>query len=93
MSTTPQSLQLRARADSLRNLSAKIGKSLALTVYSGAGPDTWVGPTPDRCFEALKTIKDQLQKQQSTLLDSATVLERRAKEIENQVPIPIHGPV
>jgi hypothetical protein len=91
MSTTPQSQQLRARAAGLRNLSAKIGKSPALTVCSGAGPDTWVGPTPDRCYEALKTIKDQLKKQQSTLLDNAALLEQRATNIENLIPV--HGPV
>ncbi len=62
-------------------------------MYSGAGPDTWVGPTPDRCYEALKSIKDQLKKQQSTLIDSAILLEQRASAIENQIPIPIHGPV
>jgi FtsZ-interacting cell division protein YlmF len=93
MSTTPASQQLRSRADSLRKLSAKISKSPALTVCSGAGPDTWVGPTPDRCYEALKTIKDQLKKQQSTLIDSAALLEKQAERIENQITIPIHGPM
>jgi phosphoglycolate phosphatase-like HAD superfamily hydrolase len=91
MSTSPQSQRLRDTAASLRSLANKIGNSRALTVHRSAGTDTWVGPTPDRCYEALRTMKDQLQAQQSTLVDTARILERRADTLDTQLPI--HGAI
>jgi hypothetical protein len=91
MTTSPQAQQLRARAATLRSLSKKIGNSKALTVYRCAGTDTWVGPTPDRCRDALTTMRAQLQTQQAALLDTAALLEQRAVSLDNQLPL--HGPI
>jgi hypothetical protein len=87
MSTSIQVEQLRARASQLRILGRMIGTSRALTVYSLAGPDTWVGPTPQACEEALQALRRQLQANQQSLNDAARGLERRADQLEQQPPI------
>lgn len=86
MSTTAQVEQLRARAAHVRRISATIGASRALTLHNLAGPDTWVGPTPRSCSDALLAIRLQLQASQRTLNDAARCLERRADQLERQPP-------
>jgi hypothetical protein len=88
MSTPGQVEQLRARARRLRSVSSKIGASRALVVHTLAGPDTWVGPTPQSCYDALLAVRRHLQKEQQTLIDTARAFERRADELEQQPPIP-----
>ncbi len=88
MSTPVVVEQLRARARGLRAVSGKIGASPALTIHGLAGPDTWVGPTPQACYDALLAIRRQLQTQQQALIDAARTLERRADELEQQPTIP-----
>ena len=85
MVTSPQSDLLRVRARTLRSLAAKIGASPALAVSSCAGPDTWVGPTPQRCYDSLLVIRRQLQSQQQTLIDAGHALERRADELDTRL--------
>ena len=84
MSTTVQVEKLRATATRLRSVSARIGASRALTVYSLAGPETWVGPTATSCFEAFLAVRRQLEADQRTLTDTARRLERQADAIEQQ---------
>jgi hypothetical protein len=86
MSSTPHVAQLRARAVHLRHLSAVVGASRAMTVYRLAGPDTWIGPTPQSCSDALLAMRRQLQASQQTLDDAARCLERRADQLERQPP-------
>lgn len=88
MSTSAQVDQLRARARHLRSLSGKIGASHALSVHGLAGPDTWVGPTPQSCYDALLAIRRQLQAQQQSLNGTARSFDRRADELESQPPAP-----
>jgi len=82
MSTATQVEQLRARARHVRSLSSAISTSRALTVYQLAGPETWVGPTAQACFDALLTVRRQLQTQQQSLRDIARGLDRQADELE-----------
>jgi hypothetical protein len=84
MSTVTQAEQLRARARHLRTLSSQVAGAGALTVYRLAGVDTWVGPTPRACADALLTMRRQLQNGQASLTDAARGLERRADAIERQ---------
>jgi hypothetical protein len=63
-----------------------IGGSRALTVYKLASSDTWVGPTPHACEDAMLTLRRQLQAGQLALTDAARGLERRADVIERQPP-------
>ena len=53
MSTTVHIQQLRNTADLLRSLSRSIGNSRALGLHALAGPDTWIGPTAQSCYEQL----------------------------------------
>jgi hypothetical protein len=85
MSTMIQAEKLRATAGRLRSVSTQIGTCRALTVYNLAGPDAWVGPTAQSCYDALLAVRRQLQANQQTLTDSARRLERQAEAIE-QMP-------
>ena len=87
MSTAAEVEQLRARARDLRAVSVKLGASRALVLHTLSGPDTWVGPTPQSCHDALVGIRRSLQTHQHALLDIARTLERRADEIARQPPI------
>ena len=85
MSTTVQIQQLRNTARQLRSLSRSIGRSRALTVHALAGPDTWIGPTAQSCYDQLLAVRRQLVTNQEALLDTASRIERRANELE-QLP-------
>ena len=87
MSIAIQVEQLRATARNLQSVAGLIGGSRALTVYSLAGPDTWEGPTPQACSEALLGLRRRLLKHQQTLNDTARRLERRADLLEQQPAI------
>ena len=87
MSTPTDVEQLRARARHLRYAAAAIDSSRAVTVHSLAGPDTWVGPTPQACHEALVAVRRLLHANQQCLEDSARSLERRADQLERQPAI------
>ena len=87
MSIAIQIEQLRATARHLQSVAGLIGGSRALTVYSLAGPDTWEGPTPQACSEALLGLRRQLLTHQQTLNDTARRLERRADLLEQQLAI------
>lgn len=87
MSTATQVEHLRNRARGLRSATDAIGASRALTVYSLAGPGTWVGPTAQACQDALLALRRQLQANQQSLADAARLLERRADALEQQPPV------
>ena len=82
MSTATQVEQLRARARQVRSLSSAISTSRALTVYRLAGPETWVGPTAQACFDDLLTVRRKLQGQLQSLGEIARGLDRQADELE-----------
>lgn len=83
MSTAVLVEQLRSRARHLRTLSSVIGNSRALSLHTLAGGDTWVGPTPESCYESLLDIRRHLQEQQERLARTASSFERRATELES----------
>ena len=87
MSATGQIQQLRSTAAHLRSLSGLIAGSRALTVYSLAGPETWIGPTPQSCYDDLLSVRRQLQSNQRTLTDAARHLDRQAMALEEQSSI------
>jgi hypothetical protein len=86
MSTTVQIQQLRNSAHLLRLLSRSIGRSRALSVHALAGPDTWIGPTAQSCYDQLLRMRQQLAIYQLSLADTAGRLDRRADELE-QLPV------
>ena len=87
MSTATQIHQLRASATRMRALAASIGTSRALTVYNVAGLDTWIGPTPQRCDDALLAVRRQLQSAQQSSNDVARSLDRQADLAQHQLSI------
>jgi hypothetical protein len=87
MTTPTQPQHLRAAATRMRALAASIGSSRALTVYRLGGLDTWIGPTPQRCDDALRTIRRQLQSAQQSSSDIARSLDRRADAVQHQLSI------
>ena len=82
MTTAIRVAELRTSAKNLRTMSSLIAASRALTVYTLAGPETWVGPTAQSCFDALIALRRQLQAELSALGDTARILDRRADELE-----------
>ena len=84
MSTPTQIEQLRATARQLHSVAGLIGGSRALNVYTLAGSETWNGPTPLACGEALLALRRQLLANQQTATDTAHRLERRADLLEQQ---------
>ena len=84
MSTALHVTELRASARNLRTISSLIAASRALTVYTLAGPETWVGPTAQSCFDALVGLRRQLQAELQSLGDTARLLEQRADELEQR---------
>lgn len=54
----------------------------ALDCYRAAGGDTWVGPSPQRCDDALRGFPGTLRAQADSLAIEARRLDRLADEIE-----------
>jgi hypothetical protein len=84
MSTALHAAELRTSAKNLRTMSSLIAASRALTVYTLGGPETWVGPTAQSCFDALVALRRQLQAEVQSLGDTARLLDRRAEELEQR---------
>ena len=87
MSTVIQIEQLRARARRLRALADLIASSPATSIYGLAGPQTWVGPTAQSCFDALLSMSRQLEANRQALCDSARSFDRHADELERNPPL------
>ena len=84
MTTALRIAALRTSAKNLRTMSSLIAASRAISVYTLAGPETWVGPTAQSCFDALVGLRRQLQAELSSLGDTARMLDRRADELERR---------
>jgi len=48
---------LRLRAIELRNFAARLDRSGAHQLAMLAGPDTWIGPTPQRCHDDMERLR------------------------------------
>jgi len=78
---------MRATAMRMRALATSIGGSRAMTVHSRGGLDTWIGPTPQLCDDALLSMRRQLQSAQQSSSDTARRLERQADAVQHQLSI------
>ena len=76
--------QLRARADELRAVAARIEASWAMTLHGLAGEDTWSGPGPELCRRLLSGNQHQLRLAAEELRRRAAMLDQRATDIEVQ---------
>ncbi|MCE9622731.1 MAG: hypothetical protein K8R99_10330 [Actinomycetia bacterium] len=70
------------RASNLRSLAQRLNAPRVLDCYRSAGSDTWVGPSPQSCDEALRRIPITLGAQADGLIIEARRLERLANELE-----------
>lgn len=74
--------QLRSRATQLRALARRLTTLRVLDCYRSAGTDTWVGPSPQLCDDALRRIPLTLRAKADSLSSEARRLDRVADEIE-----------
>jgi hypothetical protein len=77
MSTSPASL-LRERARSLRAFADRVQQLEAIGLAGLADADTWMGPSPTHCHEALVTMRRRLIDEADDLRRTAARFERSA---------------
>jgi hypothetical protein len=85
MSTSPASL-LRDRARSLRGLADRLDQLEVLGLARLADEDTWMGPSPARCHDALTSMRRRL-------LDEADELRRTASRFDRSADALALAPV
>jgi hypothetical protein len=81
-SATEDPVRLRARAQALRLLAMRLEVTPATTLHRYAGPDTWVGATPQACLDELGRLPHDLTACVDELGLAARTLERRADDAE-----------
>jgi hypothetical protein len=82
MSSTPTAAHLRLVADSLRQLAAQLSAVPIRALRSLAAADTWLGPAPHDCAEALWHHERMLTWHAAELAASARRLEREADRLD-----------
>ncbi len=88
MATSPAADRFRQRATTLTALARSIQRCGALTVHLDAGPDTWVGPSPQACADDLRARRGQLLQQADALLSESRRFLRRADELDAAAALP-----
>ncbi len=78
---------LRRRAAGSRHTAAAIEQASAINLHQRGGADTWVGPTPTQCHDALLTIRSSLIAAAAHLRASAAQLDRRAQALSDDTTI------
>jgi len=73
---------LRSRAASLRSIAQRLNALRVLDCYRWAGTDTWVGPSPQRCDDALRRVPITLRAEAHSLSLEARRLDRIADEVQ-----------
>jgi hypothetical protein len=75
-------LHLRHRAVGLRATARALQHLDVLDLARHAGTDTWVGPSQQLWFDALRSDRSHLLRASRELLDAARRLDRRADDLE-----------
>ena len=81
-SGTEEAWRLRAGADELRALAARLEAAQAMTLHLDAGDATWRGPGPELCRRLLAGNQYQLRLAAEELRRRGGILDRRATEVE-----------
>lgn len=84
MTTSPAAVRLRQRAIVLASVARQLRRVYALDLYRFAGPDTWVGPSPQACVEDLRQRRDAILQQSDALLAESRRFIRTANELDAQ---------
>lgn len=82
MSSSPAAIRLRQRAVVLSTLAWRLQRVYALDAYLFAGPDTWVGPSPQACADDLRLQRSALLQQAEALLAASRRFIRTADELD-----------
>lgn len=82
MATSPAADRLRQRAVVLATLARTLQRCSAVSVHLDAGPDTWVGPSPQACLDDLRARRGLLLQQADALLAESRRFVRRADELD-----------
>lgn len=80
MSTSPAD-HLRARARTLRRLASDLQQLQLLALPPLAGNETWMGPSPQRCADALRLARVAVLDRADELVHTARRFEREADEL------------
>jgi len=72
---------LLVRSARLTILSAQLRTTPAAFLHLKAGTDTWVGPTPSRCFDDLTHVARSIHRAADDLLAAAVKLQKQAELI------------
>lgn len=68
----------------LASVARQLRRVYALDLYRFAGPDTWVGPSPQACVEDLRQRRDAILQQSDALLAESRRFIRTANELDAQ---------
>lgn len=82
MPPTPAADRLRRRAVVLTDLARVLQRLTVLTLHLDAGPDTWVGPSPQACGDDLVARRGSLLRAADALTVEARRFMRLADEID-----------
>jgi hypothetical protein len=82
MSSSPAASRLRQRALVLASVARQLQRVYALDLYRFAGPDTWVGPSPQACADDLRQRRTQILQQTDALLAESRRFTRIADELD-----------
>ncbi|MCU1367173.1 MAG: hypothetical protein JWN39_2812 [Ilumatobacteraceae bacterium] len=74
--------QLRQRATALRRLGSQLEGAAALDLHRRATEDTWIGPTPSHCHEALLGLRTRILGAAEDVRSRAAALERQAQHLD-----------
>ncbi|MEI8238511.1 MAG: hypothetical protein WCI22_03760 [Actinomycetota bacterium] len=88
MSSTPTAAHLRLVASALRSLASQLSDVPLAAARSLASADTWLGPTPHECAQALWHHQRMLSWHSQELSASARRLEREADRLDQMSAAP-----
>ena len=89
MATSSAADRFRQRATALAALARAIQRCDAVSVHLDAGPDTWVGPSPQACVDDLRAQRSQLLQHADALLADSRRFVRRADELDAAAAVPV----
>ncbi len=82
MTTTPAATRLRQRAAALDSVAWRLQRVYVVDLYRFAGPDTWVGPSPQACVDDLRQRRTAILQQVDTLRAEGRRFIRTADELD-----------
>ncbi len=82
MPTSADATRLRRRAGTLDTVAWRLQRVYALDLHRFAGPDTWVGPSPQACLDDLRQRRTAIMQQVDALRAESRRFTRIADELD-----------